>query len=201
MSEFQKEMQEIVEKRKSLAQEGKKEDLLLQHRLLADQYIDQLFHEFLNGFKVVARAGTINYNYVEKYSKRSGELISTVETDPHYFVFWRPEVDLLLGANEFRYDAKEEVFYCGETETLFYILDELEDRLKEENIVLIDRDKTERKGILHNQEELRSIPIRFRDHPDCQELRNRVNEYVSGKGNRFWKTSLGFTFAYFIKEL
>ena len=104
--------------------------------------------------------------------------------------------------NRFFYDAKERIFTISEVDTLVWILKEVEQRLRADNIFPVDYQETEKWTVFGNRRIVTSgvRKVSLCGNETIRNLREAAEAYAAGYGRPDISTVIVNKFAYFIKE-
>lgn len=147
MGSFQVEIQQIRQKRGTQTRMDASD--MERRRLECEPYIEHICDSIRRGIKLEAIEGRVVYQIFRRY--RTGphwedrDLINERLEKPHYVTSWNAECRVDVTKDDFVYNPKENEFWIRETDTLFYLLDEVERRLKKDGIYVVKSVETEKK--------------------------------------------------------
>lgn len=200
---FQDEIDEIRAKKLTEVKSGAA--LKLEHnRQVCEPYIESICERIREEIRAAAREGKIRYQTtkcVYRYDwDGDTELLSEEETEPFYPSFWLIRCEINFMSDRFLYSDRELLFQVNEVDTLLYLLEQVELRLRKDGIVLVDYQKTERKNTFLKKrtyvEQFKRIC--FSENESYMDLRKIRAENQRGEGDGIYSELVSFDFAYFI---
>ena len=205
MGSFREEMEQIrAEKRKHA---GRQTDpaVLEQHRLDCERWIDAVCDALRRELLLYAGQGRVlcNTERVWRTDLRGEEaLISERTWAPFYTTRWMFRCEIDFESADSVYDPRECVFRVGETDTVLYMLREIERRLAADGIVpVIFRERESRSPLFgRRKERSEAVPAALCREEVCRELKRAAEDYQNGLGEAKCSVYTGSDFACFIDE-
>lgn len=176
--------------------------VLERNRMNSEPYIESICDSIRRRIKIEAMEEHICYDLFETFRRRMysggfGEKIAERRENPHYLISWGVQCELDVSQDRFTYDPKEGIFCISEVCTIFYILEEVEKRLKIDRIYPVECQETAH-VFLHGHVDTKIKKIRLRQADGCR----RLEALECGEGSRADREPLYVRskFAYFLPE-
>lgn len=205
MGSFQDEIQQIRQEREAQIKIDAWD--MERRRQECEPYIEHICDSIRCGIKREAVNGDVAYRVYRKYSigddDEADELLVERQEEPHYVIIWSAQCILDVTKNNFVYVPDKLEFRINETNTLFYLLGEVEKRLEENDIFPVKIIETEKRcGFLRPYLEYRcrDQKVSLLDLDACHELEKAFEKGKTGIGGRPSFEVIGSRFAYFIPE-
>lgn len=197
MGNFQDEIQQIRQKQKANTRSDASD--MERRRQECEPYIAHICDSIRRGIKLEAIEGRVVYQTF-RYTRPNGRMNERLK-NPHYVTFWNATCRVDITKDDFFYNPRENTFWISETDTLFYLLDEVEQRLKKDGIFVVKNIESEKRRILP----FRRSEYRYEDQPTSpldadtrRVLKQAVERCQMGIGGDKYFEIIGGRFAYFI---